>query len=158
DGKVYSASYAAVHCIQKAGSRRKTANGWIMWKTKGGEYLRKLYEHLETLRADSGGEVAVGNSRTHSANTDEPTHLATPGAIETPSFQKLVESGLLSDGQPLTLEYGPRGGERRTFAGLVRQVGIEVDGKVYSPSYAAVYCIQKAGSKRKTANGWIMWK
>lgn len=31
--------------------------------------------------------------------------------------------------------------------------GIEVDGKVYSPSYAAVYCIQKAGAsgRRPTA-------
>ena len=47
---------------------------------------------------------------------------------------------------------------KRTFEGTVRQNGIEVDGRVFSPSLAAVYCIQKAGSPRKTANGWTMWK
>jgi hypothetical protein len=47
EGKVYSPSYAAVRCIQQAGSSRTTANGWIMWKTQDGEYLTDLYEKLD---------------------------------------------------------------------------------------------------------------
>jgi hypothetical protein len=62
------------------------------------------------------------------------------------------------EGQTVILEYGPRGKPKQAFQGTVKKEGIEIDGKVYSPSYAAVYCIQKAGSPRKTANGWIMWK
>ena len=73
-------------------------------------------------------------------------------------YQELLDAGLISDGQILFLEYGPRGGQRKTYPGTVRKEGIEVDGAVYAPSPAAVRCIQKAGSQRKTANGWIMWK
>jgi hypothetical protein len=61
-------------------------------------------------------------------------------------------------GQPVFLEYGPRGGERRTFQGVIRLDGIEVGGAVYSPSGAAMVCIKQAGSQRQTANGWVMWK
>jgi hypothetical protein len=61
-------------------------------------------------------------------------------------------------GTRLKLEYGPRGTERKTFEGLLRADGVEVDGKLFSPSYAAVHCMQKAGSARKTANGWVMWR
>jgi hypothetical protein len=55
-------------------------------------------------------------------------------------------------------ERGTRGKLKQTFQGAIKKEGVEVDNKVYSPSYAAVYCMQKAGSPRKTANGWIMWK
>jgi hypothetical protein len=51
--------------------------------------------------------------------------------------------------QAIFLEYGPRGKPKQTFEGTIKKEGIGVDGKVYSPSYAAVYCIQKAGSPRK---------
>jgi len=64
--------------------------------------------------------------------------------------------GLL--GQSVFLEYGPRGSEKRTFQGIVRADGIEVSGKTYSPSHAAVYCMREAGSERRTANGWVMWR
>jgi hypothetical protein len=59
---------------------------------------------------------------------------------------------------PLILEYGPRGQDKKTFSGVLKKQGIEVDGVVRSPSYAAVYCMKKTGSHRETANGWIMWK
>ena len=75
-----------------------------------------------------------------------------------PLFSRVVRAGLLSEGQTLYLEYGPRGQERQRFAGTVRDDGIELEGQVYSPSYAAVVCMQKAGSARQTANGWLMWK
>jgi hypothetical protein len=60
--------------------------------------------------------------------------------------------------QQVILEYGPRGSQRRRFQGTIRPDGIEIDGEVYSPSYSAVLCMQRAGSQRRTANGWVMWK
>lgn len=62
------------------------------------------------------------------------------------------------NGETVFLEYGPRGGERRTFQGTIRVDGIDIGGTVYSPSYAAVECMRQAGSQRRTANGWTMWK
>lgn len=73
-------------------------------------------------------------------------------------FRKLLKARLLTVGETLTLEYGPRGEKKQTFTSIVREDGLEVDGRVYSPSYAAVACIRKTGSDRRTANGWIMWK
>jgi hypothetical protein len=73
-------------------------------------------------------------------------------------YQELLD--LVPDiiGSEVTLEYGPRGRERRSFRGIIRADGVEVDGKVYSPSYAAVACMKEAGSTRHTANGWVMWR
>ncbi len=73
-------------------------------------------------------------------------------------FQKLLDAFPSLEGQHVVMEYGPRGKPKQTFEGTIKKEGIEVEGKVYSPSYAAVYCIQKAGSPRKTANGWLMWR
>jgi len=73
-------------------------------------------------------------------------------------FQELLNAFPTLEDQAVFLEYGPRGKPKQTFQGTIKKEGIEVDGKVSSPSYAAVYCIQKAGSPRKTANGWLMWK
>ena len=96
-----------------------------------------------------------------------PTLISKPGkgneqstirTISSQPFQEVLEAGLLKEGQILQLEYGQRGKPRQSFKGVVRKDGIEVDGKVSSPSYSAIYCIQKTGSKRPTANGWVMWK
>lgn len=73
-------------------------------------------------------------------------------------FQELLDSKMVVEGQTLFLEYGPRGKKRMSYKGIVRNEGIEVENQVFSPSYAAVHCIQKAGSHRNTANGWTMWK
>lgn len=73
-------------------------------------------------------------------------------------WQELIEANVLKNGDPLLMEYGPRGKPRQTFRGTVRKDGIEVNGKVFSPSYAAVEHIRNAGSDRKTANGWVVWK
>lgn len=98
------------------------------------------------------------NLPTLTTTSTQGAGLSSVRATGSQPFQEVMDSGLLSDGQILLMEYGPRGSEKRTFQGIVRKEGIEVDGNVYSPSYAAVHCIQQAGSKRKTANGWIMWK
>jgi hypothetical protein len=74
------------------------------------------------------------------------------------AYQKLMASGLLPEGTVLTMDYGPRGNPRQTFKGIVRQDGIEVDGKVYSPSAAAGYCMQQVIGAARSANGWVWWK
>jgi hypothetical protein len=56
------------------------------------------------------------------------------------------------------MEYGPRGKPKTRFSATVREDGLEIEGRTYSPSYAVVACMQKAGSDRKTANGWIHWR
>jgi hypothetical protein len=47
-------------------------------------------------------------------------------------YQKLLSSGLMPEGTVLTMDYGPRGKPRRTFRGIVRKNGIEVEGRMYS--------------------------
>jgi hypothetical protein len=73
-------------------------------------------------------------------------------------YQDVMQAGLIREAQKVFLDYGPRGQAKKTFEGLLRKEGVEVDGNIMSLSAAAVYCIRKAGSQRKTANGWIMWK
>ena len=72
----------------------------------------------------------------------------------------LIDAGLVTIGQRLLMPYKPRNGEQRTYEGIVCDDGsIEVLGKRFSsPSYAAVFGIQDAGSTRKTVNGWKAWR
>jgi hypothetical protein len=72
----------------------------------------------------------------------------------------LILAGELRVSERLQMTYKPKGGERRTFEAVVRENGdLETLEAIYSsPSYAAVGCIQSAGSDRKTANGWTIWK
>jgi hypothetical protein len=92
------------------------------------------------------------------------THATTrPGtqAVTTRSsqpYQELIASGLLKPGEQVYMEYGPRGIPRQKYFGVARDDGLEIDGQVYSVSYAAVQCMNKAGSPRKTANGWVLWR
>jgi hypothetical protein len=71
-----------------------------------------------------------------------------------------MAAGLLESGDQLTMTYGPRGVDRQQFEAKVLPDGsIEVLGKSFSaPSYAALLCVQAAGSNRNTVNGWISWK
>jgi hypothetical protein len=73
-------------------------------------------------------------------------------------YQDVMQAGLIKEGQIVLLDYGPRGKPKKQWKGTLRKDGVEVDGKIMSLSAAAVYCIQKSGSQRQTANGWIMWK
>jgi hypothetical protein len=97
-----------------------------------------------------------------------PVLDTSPESVVTPSgytyydvtIADLVAAELLKPGQPLFMTYGPRGEERRRYEAIVLQDGsIEVLGKSFSaPSYAALLCVQDAGSSRNTVNGWISWK
>jgi hypothetical protein len=72
----------------------------------------------------------------------------------------LVDSDFLTAGQRLRMPYKPRNGDQRNYMGTICEDGsIELLGKRFSsPSYAAVYGIQDAGSDRKTVNGWTAWR
>jgi Restriction Enzyme Adenine Methylase Associated len=99
-------------------------------------------ENLPTI------ETSIGGSSTTTAVT---TRSSQP-------FQELLEAGILKTGEELFMEYGPRGQPRQKYTAIVHPDGLSIDGQVYSASYAAVYFINKAGSPRKTANGWILWR
>lgn len=72
----------------------------------------------------------------------------------------LISANLLHAGQTLHMPYKPRNGEPRDYQATICEDGsIELLGKQFSsPSYAAVYGIQDAGSDRKTVNGWTAWR
>jgi hypothetical protein len=72
----------------------------------------------------------------------------------------IIQTGEIKVGDKLKMAYGPRKGEKKTYEGVVGEDGsITVLGKTFSsPSYAAVFVIQSAGSKRKTVNGWTSWR
>ncbi|HOX41774.1 MAG TPA: hypothetical protein PK263_06340 [bacterium] len=76
------------------------------------------------------------------------------------SMADLVEEGFLAAGSELTMSYKPRGGKQQTFTAKLETDGslTVLDENFPSPSYAAIYCIQKAGSDRTTENGWLRWK
>jgi hypothetical protein len=70
----------------------------------------------------------------------------------------VLAAELLIEGDRLWFKYGPRGQPKTPFEGIVRKDGVEVDGRVYSPSIAAIRCINKVNPARTTANGWKTWK
>jgi hypothetical protein len=137
---------------------------------------KDLLQWIETLRHT----VKIWEIRKYVSTTDSskiiysipdenlPSLVTTPTSEESgrPSIQRISSQPLqeLLNANPkllgiwLILEYGPRGQDKQTFHGVLKEQGIEVDGVVRSPSYAAVYCMKKAGSHRETANGWTMWK
>jgi hypothetical protein len=76
------------------------------------------------------------------------------------SVADLIKEGLLTPDENLYMVYRPKNAERRTYQSVVQQDGtINLLGNSFnSPSYAALYGIQDAGSDRKTVNGWTSWK
>jgi len=71
----------------------------------------------------------------------------------------MVEDFLLA-GTELTMSYKPRGGKQQIFTAKIESDGslTVLNQNFPSPSYAAIFCIQKAGSERTTVNGWTSWK
>jgi hypothetical protein len=72
----------------------------------------------------------------------------------------LIQAEYFKVGDELTMVYKPRTGEKKTYKGIIKEDGsIAILGKTFSsPSFAALYGIQNAGSERKTVNGWTSWK
>jgi hypothetical protein len=76
------------------------------------------------------------------------------------TISDLLDAKMLNAGQRLHMSYKPRNGQHRDYVATICADGsIELLGKHFSsPSYAAVYGIQDAGSARKTVNGWTAWR
>ncbi|MEI6076407.1 MAG: hypothetical protein WCS94_12570 [Verrucomicrobiota bacterium] len=78
------------------------------------------------------------------------------------SIQDLITAGLLLAGSKLSMSYKPKHAneERKTYLTTVQEDGaLLADNQSFtSPSYAAIYFINKAGSTRQTVNGWTAWK
>jgi RAMA domain-containing protein len=75
------------------------------------------------------------------------------------SISDLIKAGLLVVGQKLRMAYGPRGANRETYTAEVTEDGsLRAGGRSFAASYAALYFIQLAGSRRNTVNGWTTWK
>lgn len=77
------------------------------------------------------------------------------------TIEDLLKAELLHPGEKLTMSYRPRNtNEKKLYEATILKDGkLDVLGNTFdAPSYAALYGIQQAGSKRNTVNGWISWK
>lgn len=76
------------------------------------------------------------------------------------SITDLIVEGFLLAGTELTMSYKPRGGKQQIFTAKFESDGslTVLNQNFPSPSYAAIFCIQKAGSERTTVNGWTSWR
>jgi hypothetical protein len=76
------------------------------------------------------------------------------------SITDLMAEDFLLAGTELTMSYKPRGGKQQIFTAKLESDGslTVLNQNFPSPSYAAIFCIQKAGSERTTVNGWTSWK
>lgn len=91
-------------------------------------------------------------------NPKEVSAVRPTNATGSLPFQDLIIAGLLVEGQLLMKEYKPKGGKKHSFTGIVHKDGIEVEGRVYAPSNAALYCLHKINTSLKSSNGWQTWK
>jgi hypothetical protein len=78
------------------------------------------------------------------------------------SLQDLLEAKILQVGSKLLMSYKRKqaDGDRKTYEAIIQDDGsLRADNQSFSsPSYAAIYFINKAGSSRQTVNGWTAWR
>jgi hypothetical protein len=76
------------------------------------------------------------------------------------SITDLIAEGFLLAGTELTMSYKPHRGKQQIFTAKLESDGslTVLNQNFPSPSYAAIFCIQKAGSERTTVNGWTSWR
>jgi hypothetical protein len=86
--------------------------------------------------------------------------LDRPSTYYDVTIADLIDRQLLTAHERLLMTYGPRGGERRTYEAIILPDGSlrTLDRTFSAPSYAALACIQSAGSNRETVNGWTSWR
>ena len=87
-------------------------------------------------------------------NDDDNNEVKIKGDLLT----QVIENGLLSEGEELFFEYGPKGKTKTKFTGIVRKNGIDVDGEISSVSVSSLRCIQKISPTRTSSNGWVVWR
>lgn len=78
------------------------------------------------------------------------------------TVEDLLHASLVAVGEKLYMAYKRKDVEedRKTYEATIEDDGsLRADNQLFSsPSYAAVYFINKAGSPRKTVNGWTTWR
>jgi hypothetical protein len=76
------------------------------------------------------------------------------------SLEDLVNAGLMKPLDQLTLKYKPKNGEQKTYVAVLQpDFTLKIDDQIFNAlSYAALYCINKSGSPRKTVNGWTSFR
>ncbi|MDD5092444.1 MAG: hypothetical protein PHQ23_16205, partial [Candidatus Wallbacteria bacterium] len=127
---------------------RCVAKLWIVKKyVEFGNPENVAYDIPEEFRPALDTEEEKAGSRTGQAFYDV-------------TLSDLIQAGLLAAGGKMVMKYRPRGGRIKKYTATVTGDGelIVLGRKFRSPSYAAVFSIQNAGSQRQTANGWKSWK
>jgi len=78
------------------------------------------------------------------------------------TLQDLLQANILKVGSKLLMSYKRKhtNEDRKTYEAIVQDDGsLRADNQSFSsPSYAAIYFINKAGSDRQTVNGWTTWR
>jgi hypothetical protein len=78
------------------------------------------------------------------------------------TIEDLLQAGLLAAGDQVFMSYKRRevDEDRKTYSATIEDDGsLRADDQLFSsPSDAAIYFINKAGSPRKTVNGWTTWR
>lgn len=76
------------------------------------------------------------------------------------TLSNLIADGVVSVDEEFVMIYKPKGGTQKKYCAKITSDGemVVLDRKFRSPSYAALFGIQDAGSSRKTVNGWTSWK
>jgi hypothetical protein len=78
------------------------------------------------------------------------------------TLQDLLQANMLKVGSKLLMSYKRKhtSEDRKIYEAVVQDDGsLRADGQSFSsPSYAAIYFINKAGSPRQTVNGWTAWR
>lgn len=121
---------------------------WIVRKyVEFGKPENVMYEIPEEFGPVLNATVEDDDARTELARYDV-------------TIADLLDAGFVIAGQRIRMPYKPRSGDQRNYEGAICDDGsIELLGKRFSsPSYAAVFGIQDAGSNRKTVNGWGAWR
>src|ERR1051325_1860259 len=78
------------------------------------------------------------------------------------TLRNLLQANILKVGAKLQMSYKRKhtSQDRQTYEAIVQDDGsLRADNQSFSsPSYAAIYFINKAGSSRQTVNGWTAWR
>ncbi len=135
---------------------RSTVKLWTIKKFVDLEDQSKIiYEFPEEFRPDIDTEDLEDDEKNRTISSYDV------------SIKDLIDEGLITPGAIIEMSYSPKIGNQKApkeskklYKGTIEADGsiVVLNKKFSSPSYAALYCINDAGSPRKTVNGWTSWK
>lgn len=107
-----------------------------------------IYEFPEEYKPDIDTESNESGDKSNEIKTYDVTIF------------NLIENDLLHPGDLLYMSYKPGKGNKKDYTATIQEDGslLVMNQQFSSPSYAALYCINDAGSPRKTVNGWTSCK